>query len=375
VGLHYPRAIVYLGPALFFIVASWVYGRIVNCSATVSKAEYHKDAETLVVEVERTFYGGLSPAGCHPDTKGVIGVGPAQWFYLAFPKVSYWQYHPFSVARADVKTDAQTGKTTQVLKFAIKNTHGQGGAGSLARPCLDKFVKVCGMKGCVDKARESQSWTTQLCDYYGSMSSPIVEAGRVIEMTVKKAAAAVTGCEPIATAGAPIDPQTMPVSIEGGFGSIQLPLHKYRNIVLVSGGIGVTPNLLIFQHLAVMSAAGQKKWDNIVFIWVCRDDSLLPLFEKDIKEFADMATAAGVNVLLRLFVTGNKNGCWASQFDVVRGQRPVLRDELRPVESATDKTAMYACGPVPLLDSTFAAANQASSEGNIVHVHTELFNV
>ena len=401
--LHSHQAFLYLAPGLILLVANVAYGRVVNWSALVKSATYHRDAGVFVVEVERVFMAGISPSGCHPDTKGLIGVGPAQWCYVSFPEVSRWQLHPFSISRADVRTQAD-GTTVQTLRFAIKATYGQGGGGSIVRPYLEKLYILAGIKKRIDTFKEGQSWTTAVCKHYGGdaaqgekkVYTPSVAAEGNEGSLLTKSRNEGYGSDRKGEHGKrDVVPAThtvtlpIPIVIEGAFGSVQLPLHKYRNIILVSGGIGVTPNLLIFQHLAVMAAAGQKKWDNIVWIWVNRDDSLMPLFQEDIKEYAARALDHGVSVSLRNFVTSKsgKTEPYDGEMGIVRGSRPDFDAEILAVSEASkapasqqrgiSSTAMYCCGPVPMLESASNAATSSPDKlgGFEVHVHTEVFNV
>ena len=362
--LHYRGTLPYVIPGLFFIVVGWLYGRIVNCSARVTNASFDQTTRTLILEVTRDFYAGISPTGCCSSVADSIGCTPAQWFYIALPEISFWQYHPFSIARADVITDPDTGKRVQKIKFAIKETNGTGGGGGIIRNGLQAIYKAAGLSECIAKFKEGQSWTTATCRHYDTIQ------GKESKI-----------------------PLPIPVSIEGAFGSVQLPITNYRNIFLVSGGIGVTPNLFIFQHLAFMAAAGEKRWDNITFLWINRDDAMIKLLAADITEFADKARAAGVNVSLRLFVTRGSEPSSKLKvhggdeaLGIVRGSRPDFDAELKSMHEAivvntaesgsTPTAALYSCGPVPMIDSATEASDRAPDLcGLKVHVHTEVFDV
>ena len=87
------------------------------------------------------------------------------------------------------------------------------------------------------------------------------------------------------------DPARPPrMYVEGPYGALTLPLPLYRHVLLVSGGMGVTPMLSVYHHL--MQAAGGEPqvrgrgWcvSAVRFVWSVRDRHLIDSVWGDIQK-------------------------------------------------------------------------------------------
>ena len=79
--------------------------------------------------------------------------------------------------------------------------------------------------------------------------------------------------------------------IEGPYGKLQVPLHQYESIVMISGGIGITPLQSIFNEIVHnISSNNSGKIDDfpllnnskvkrIHFVWTVRDPSMINEFD------------------------------------------------------------------------------------------------
>lgn len=173
--------------------------------------------------------------------------------------------------------------------------------------------------------------------------------------------------------------------IEGPFGRLQMPLEAYQNLIFVSGGIGVTPNLFTLQHVASISAAcaadgRPAPWRNVLWTWVSRDAGMFALFAEDLRTYVSQLREAGVTIELRNFCTAHAPDAVEATadlgFDVTAGKRPDYKSEFTAFAAvcAGETSSMYSCGPLPMIDAAASAAAEVSHLMK-VHHHTEEFDV
>jgi len=65
--------------------------------------------------------------------------------------------------------------------------------------------------------------------------------------------------------------------IEGPYGCVSLPLHYYQHIILISGGIGITPMQSVFNEI-IHEIRDGRKMKFIHFVWTVRDTSMMTDF-------------------------------------------------------------------------------------------------
>ncbi|KAI7985091.1 hypothetical protein LOK49_LG14G01046 [Camellia lanceoleosa] len=115
----------------------------------------------------------------------------------------------------------------------------------------------------------------------------------------------------------------IPVSIEGPYGPDSLDFLSYDSLLLVAGGIGITPFLSILQEFKLAQSSGRKRIPaQIQLIYVvkksqdvCLLDSVLPLLLNQ--------AAEQFHLKLKVFVTQEKSG----------STLPELLNEFCPVET------------------------------------------
>jgi len=157
------------------------------------------------------------------------------------------------------------------------------------------------------------------------------------------------------------------VAIEGTYGRFStLPLHNYQEVVLVAGGVGVTPLFSLYRHLfhlrqialheASESPLAENKQTQIVHLhWVVQKIETLTILTEQLnnilRETHDNAFK------LSLYCTRSENlegvqgslGSCASNFFRGRPNFDVMFTQLRATLGG--RIAVLACGPEPLLDT------------------------
>ena len=201
------------------------------------------------------------------------------------------------------------------------------------------------------------------------------------------------------------------VSVSHPSGTPTIELSDYDKVVLVGGGVGVTPLLGTLYHLRGMKAAAKqttfgsdaaapaktKVWSRtgsggprVHLVWSVRDEELVGLLRDELLELAD-----SVSCRLVLHYTGKNREHTALQGlpAEVHYTRPAYPDVLRHVagkdvnETRRDDAAspgnseppvksvgVFVCGPAPMLSSVKDAVKLASSYVT-VDLHTEVFEL
>lgn len=153
---------------------------------------------------------------------------PGQFCFLQLPSLSVWQWHPFSITHS---TTAENGDVT--LTFAIK---AMGHGSWTAR--LNERVKALTQNADDTTPRRGEMLGLVLQDL------DLEEAGSSNAVT-----------------------SALSVRVDGPFGVLATDVSTYKRVVLVGGGIGVTPLLSILQDL---SMGGNLTTIEVVLVWTVR---------------------------------------------------------------------------------------------------------
>jgi predicted ferric reductase len=195
---------------------------------------------------------------------------------------------------------------------------------------------------------------------------------------------------------APPHPSQVSLSLDGPYGR---PGGYYTRdtVILVAGGIGVTPMHSILTDLAARSLPAVRK---IHFIWVIREASIAAVFSNTLAELVKQNAARDSLIQFHIYCTGNVNGvkAYAKEpfeagivddladaellLSIVRPGRPDLRAIFADV--ATDvaetfanekdlhmpeKVAVLSCGPSSLINavSTLSFTHDFDFHSEVFH--------
>ncbi|CUG87225.1 ferric reductase-like protein, putative [Bodo saltans] len=171
------------------------------------------------------------------------------------------------------------------------------------------------------------------------------------------------------------------ITMFGPYGKLQVPVADCRHVVLVSGGIGVTPMVSILEHIAT-NAANLPLLQTLTFIWVTRDQAVISFLKETIDSLASVC-AEKVRVTIHFFDTsasrllvipqrGNELPEMPSPHEPLAGDprltsgRPNFQKIFGTVHEKKS-VGCYICGPQSLIDS---AAKEASLHGFWIHSET-----
>ena len=175
--------------------------------------------------------------------------------------------------------------------------------------------------------------------------------------------------------------------VGGPHGVLQVEPADVDHVVLVSGGIGVTPMVAILEDLLRKIRAGTFK-GKVTFIWSTRTVSEINAFAYILGQ----CTGFGAVVDIRIHYTG------ALKSDKESGALPHLSPDIRAANNvtiktgrillegdatlmptvdkkATEKVGVFVCGPLALSMQAESFVNKSQSSGYHFYLHKETFEL
>jgi len=153
------------------------------------------------------------------------------------------------------------------------------------------------------------------------------------------------------------------VNVDGPYGS-DLDLLAYDRIVLVAGGIGITPLHNVFATVFNEAKASFGQFPSMELVWIARNPDMFNMYIETFKQFK----AEGVpNMKISLFATRSTihkesvqvREAGLEDVDIpVSNRKPDLSVELRYLETLGSRALIYACGPELLVDSCRTLAHR-----------------
>jgi len=135
------------------------------------------------------------------------------------------------------------------------------------------------------------------------------------------------------------------MNVDGPYG-LPIDHKKYLRLVLLAGGIGITPLHSIARSLYILGKQGHAI-PEIHLIWVVKEAAMFELFTNTIESM--LADNLGNQVHVDLFFTPDKSYDSKNKFNAIYS-RPDLMSMLSSYRPSGAKTLVYACGPSSLID-------------------------
>jgi len=147
------------------------------------------------------------------------------------------------------------------------------------------------------------------------------------------------------------------VLLDGPYGRISIPLDRFESLVLVAGGIGITPIASVLGYIASAKDLGRfKRLAKLKLVWAAKYAGEIDVFDTLLRRVqgldASLGGDGGMQVTMDLFAT--REPCAAEggevppgAYQVQFGRRPDVGDLVRgAVGEDAPTTAVLACGPV-----------------------------
>jgi predicted ferric reductase len=185
-----------------------------------------------------------------------------------------------------------------------------------------------------------------------------------------------------------IDRRQMRIGLDGPYGVETMPWAKFPVVVLVAGGIGITPAMSIASYLVDQGVIDKRPGGerHVHLLWCVREISHTCWFGEELKALAALALPTSVSLEISIHVTGGgvgmaREGDAAGAGIVYNGPGEVHRGRpdmgrlfrrLKEVRPGVD-VAVNLCGPRLLVDDARRAAADASGKTGLFYVQEEVF--
>jgi len=191
----------------------------------------------------------------------------------------------------------------------------------------------------------------------------------------------------------PISSRISKVKVDGPYGRLGNSYLKHSCVVLVAGGIGITPLVSVVKDVYRIGLSetqrskypAPRKIETVVVLWTISSISQYSWFQSVLEEANSVAESKDYpRLVVRLFVTKSTEGSLVEiedefqkpkGFSVCYGRPdiPVTMSELEQKYIRRKKAAVFACGPKKLVNSTWDFCTKKKNPV-AYDFHHEIFN-
>ncbi|CAG8451343.1 7997_t:CDS:2 [Scutellospora calospora] len=167
------------------------------------------------------------------------------------------------------------------------------------------------------------------------------------------------------------------MKVDGPYGKPSLNFAQYRTVVLVSGGIGITPMISILRDLVDRQTSKMPiTTQSIYFIWTVPDTNTYSCFGNELNEITEKFNRLPKSKYLldiKVFLTRSTTTP-SSVFFQGRPDVSMLFQEIKQYHGSGD-IAVGVCGPASMLKEVRKAAIVESDRTCLIKVHCETFEL
>lgn len=165
------------------------------------------------------------------------------------------------------------------------------------------------------------------------------------------------------------------VKVDGPYGKSSIDFTEYRTVLLVAGGVGVTPMISLLRNLVDRQKTRLPIiTQSIYFVWVIPDIDSYNWLAGEIEEILNLAASLPkTQYLLDLSVYMTRGVTTPSSiFFQGRPDFSFLMQKIKHSHGSGD-VAVGACGPAVMVKGVRNAAVEKSDLNGLFHVHNEVF--
>ena len=162
------------------------------------------------------------------------------------------------------------------------------------------------------------------------------------------------------------------VRVEGAYGSLSVPLLQHDVIILIAGGIGITPIYALLQSII------QKPHTQVYCCWSVKGTEMISLFPKLLEPNPNINSVIYVTSKPKQttdVVSSFKNDNQLEDDRIVQGSRPNFVSYLQQIKKETScpYIGVMVCGPYPMITSVHNAVWDCSDSDTKFQLHKEEF--
>jgi predicted ferric reductase len=170
------------------------------------------------------------------------------------------------------------------------------------------------------------------------------------------------------------------IRADGPYGKWPMNYARYPNVMLVCGGVGVTPCIALLRHIFHVNREngtldGIAK--NVYFVWSCKSEQEYSWFETEMNEILSKSGTNGFPTLHNfVHITSNKgDGNLPAH---LKPGRPDLKSVFNQVSSAMNakgmaRTFVVTCGPAQMVSDTWDLCTKNGMNDKRFDFHHETF--
>jgi len=165
------------------------------------------------------------------------------------------------------------------------------------------------------------------------------------------------------------------VRVDGPYGHLNLNYRRYEHILLVAGGVGITPVIGFLKTIYFNPKLVQSRIRNVTTIWAIRAEAEASLFSE---EFESMHRIAKINGEMPLLDLRIHLTTATEEQPVPLGIYPGRPDMTTVFDDMADEMQenacfVFVCGPKPLVNSCWDISRRHALKGKAFHFHHETF--
>jgi len=178
-----------------------------------------------------------------------------------------------------------------------------------------------------------------------------------------------------------VAPHQVFVRMEGPYGHVSHPYQEYDTILLVAGGIGITPIYSLYNSLLQSNRVHGQKAKHIHLIWINKESDIWSMFPDAFKY--DQLDGCS-NSVVDLYITGKDATPIKTNNATVHYGRPdfnqilkevIVRRQMDRVNDGTPYVSVLGCGPETMLNQLESACWKESGSLAKFHFHREVFEL
>uniref|UniRef100_A0A6B2L6A5 FAD-binding FR-type domain-containing protein n=1 Tax=Arcella intermedia TaxID=1963864 RepID=A0A6B2L6A5_9EUKA len=159
------------------------------------------------------------------------------------------------------------------------------------------------------------------------------------------------------------------VRADGPYGNLNLDYHRYSNMVLVAGGIGITPVIGILKEIF----AGKKRRSRIqsvVMVWSVPSEIEAGWFMEELKALYQISNSSSIKLEIKVHLSKAKE---VPPSPFLNTGRPDIEKYLDGATQERTPCFVFVCGPKKLVNSAWDISTKLQRKGKICHFHHETF--